>query len=74
MQILKFKEDLNHKHVNQLKKNPTKHVNMVYINCKQDHIDNEIKHIHKSHAMNNIHISIKKEKNKHENEIKYLLA
>ena len=59
---MKFKEDLNHKHVNQVKKNPTKHVNMVYINCEQDHIDNEIKHIHKSHAMNNIHISIKKEK------------
>ena len=57
-----------------LKKDPTKHVNMAYIKYEKDCIDNEIKHIHKSHAMNNIHISIKKEKNKHENEIKYLLA
>ena len=26
---MKFKEELNHKHVNQLKKNPTKYVNMA---------------------------------------------
>ena len=45
MQILKFKEYLNHKHLNQLKKNPTKHVNMAYINCEQDDIDNQIRHI-----------------------------
>ena len=29
MQILIFKEYLNHKHLNQLKKNPTKYVNMA---------------------------------------------
>ena len=49
---------------------------MAYINCEQDHIDNNIKHIFiKKHAMNNTNISVKrKEKNKHKNKIKYLLA
>ena len=36
-----IKEEL--KHVNQLKNILTKHTNMAYINCEQDH--NEIKHI-----------------------------
>ena len=48
---------------------------MAYIKYEQDYIDNEIKHIFiKNHAMNNTHISIKKEKNKYKKEIKYLLA
>ena len=57
-----------------LKKNPTKHVNMTYIRYEQDCIDNEIKHIFMKTMQRTTHISIKKEKNKHKNEIKYLLA
>ena len=56
-----IKEELNHKHVNHLEKIPTKHINMAYINCEQDHIDNNIRHIFiKKHAMNNTNISIKR--------------
>ena len=49
---------------------------MAYVNCEQDHIDNNIRHIFiKKHAMNNTNILVKrKEKNKHKNKIKYLLA
>ena len=47
------------------------------MNCKQDHNDNDIRHIFikKKHAMNNTNISNKrKEKKKCKNKIKYLLA
>ena len=72
---MKFKEELIHKHANQLKKNPTKHVNMTYINCEQDHIDNEIKHIFMNTMQWTTHIyQLRKGKDKHKNEIKYLLA
>ena len=57
-----------------LKKDPTKHVNMAYIKYEKDCIGNEIKHIFMKTIQRTTHISIKKEKNKHKNEIKYLLA
>ena len=47
---------------------------MTYIKYEQDCIDNEIKHIFMKTMQRTTHISIKKEKNKHKNEIKYLLA
>ena len=57
---------------------------MTYINCEQDHIDNNIRHIFikknnnkkkKKHAMNNTNIyQLREKKNKHKNKIKYLLA
>ena len=49
--MLSSKEELNHKHVNHLEKIPTKRINMAYINCEQDHIDNNIRDIFiKKHA------------------------
>ena len=39
-----------------LKKNPTKHVNMTYIRYEQDCIDNEIKHIFKKTMQWTTHI------------------
>ena len=49
-----IKEEL--KHVYQLKYILTKHTNMAYINCEQDHNENQA-HINKNHAMNNVNIS-----------------
>ena len=55
---MEIKEELNHKHVNQLKKISTKHINMAYVNCEQDHIDNNIRHIFINKKSNEQHKNI----------------
>ena len=48
---------------------------MAYINCEQDHIENEIKHIFLNTMQWTTRIyQLRKGKDKHKSEIKYLLA